>query len=71
MLSVPMSCIGVISQQGSQRQPSSISAKLIFLFGYIFSLLVFYGFSAHIVAFLASSESIKSVEELVEYGGIR
>ena len=56
---------GVITQQGSESKPLHFSTRLLFLSGFVFSMVCFASFGANIVTTLTTSKSIESVEELL------
>ncbi len=62
---------GVVTQQGSFNEPLSMSAKILFLVGFLFGMLVFNSFTANIISTLSASQSIESVQELINYGKIQ
>lgn len=48
-----------------------MSAKILFLVGFLFGMLVFNSFTANIISTLSASQSIESVQELINYGKIQ
>ncbi|XP_059099180.1 uncharacterized protein LOC131893222 [Tigriopus californicus] len=56
----------VVSQQGYSKTPSTLSGKFLFLVGFLTITLVFQGFSANVMTILSRSETIDSLEELIE-----
>ena len=62
---------GVLSQQGSDKVPCHISGRILFLTGYIFGLLCFSYFSANIVNTLTNTQSLDTLEQLINYKDIK
>ncbi len=61
----------IVTQNGCSRQPRGAGNRALFLLGFVFGLLLFYSFAAKIVSALVSWQSIRSLQELLDYGKIR
>ena len=64
-------CKGLLSQQGVESVPTTLSGKLLLLTGFTFGLLVFNSFNAIIVTTLTSSTSIRDINELIKFDAIK
>ncbi len=61
----------IVTQNGCSRQPQGAGNRALFLLVFVFGLLLFYSFAAKIVSALVSSQSIQSLQGLLDYGKIR
>lgn len=53
-------------QQGFTKTPITLSGKIVFLIGFITGTLVFQGFVANVTTILSRSETINSLEALIQ-----
>ena len=60
-----------VAQQGYERDPRRGSQRVLFLTGFVFSMLLFTAFSANIIAILSQTISLETFEDLLRYTPIK